>query len=71
MTLTEIRASNEPFLRPVDVAEVLGCTPQSIRLQAREYPEALGFPVVVLGTRTRIPRKPFLAFIGEGDDNDN
>lgn len=65
MTLEEIRASDKPFLTPADVAGVLAADAQSIRLQAREFPEALGFPVICVGNRTKIPRKPFLRFLGE------
>lgn len=65
MTLEEIRASDKTFLTPADVAPVLGCDPHSIRLQAREFPEQLGFAVTVIGRRTLIPRKSFLRFMGE------
>lgn len=65
MTLDEIRTSDKPFLGPADVAGVLGCDAQSIRLQAREFPEALGFPVICVRNRVKIPRKPFLRFLGE------
>lgn len=65
MTLDEIRASDKTFLTPADVAGVLAADAQSIRLQAREFPEALGFPVICVGNRTKIPRKPFLRFLGE------
>lgn len=65
MTLDEIRASDKTFLTPADVAGVLAADAQSIRLQAREFPEALGFPVICVGNRTKIPRKPFLRFWGE------
>lgn len=68
MTLDEIRASDKPFLTPADVAGVLAADAQSIRLQAREFPEALGFPVICVGNRTKIPRKPFLRFLGEEAD---
>lgn len=68
MTLDEIRASDKTMLLASDVAQVLGCDPHSIRIQAREYPEQLGFPVVVIGNRTLIPRKPFLAYLGEGEE---
>lgn len=68
MTLAEIRASDKVMLLAKDVAPVLGCDPHSIRIQAREYPEQLGFPVVVIGNRTLIPRKPFLAYLGEGEE---
>ena len=66
MTLDEIRESDRIWLWPADVAAVIGCDPQSIRNQAREDPSRLGFPVTVIGTRTMIPRKLFLAYI-EGE----
>lgn len=65
MKLTEIKESKELFLTPADIAEVLQTNPQLIRITAREAPQLLGFPVVVVGTRTKIPRRPFLAFLGE------
>lgn len=69
MTLAEIKTSEKMMLVPEEVRTVLGCDAHSIRLQARECPECLGFPVVVLGNRTLIPRKPFLAFLGEGEES--
>lgn len=65
MTLDEIRASTRDILTPAQVAPILGCDPQCIRVTAREAPEKLGFPVTVMGTRVRIPRLPFLRFLGE------
>lgn len=64
MTVSEIQASNKPYLTPVEVAEVLECDPQAIRLAARDNPGQLGFPVVRVGKRTKIPRIPFLRFLG-------
>lgn len=52
-----------PFITPAQAAPVIGCSPQTIRIMAREKPAALGFPVVVIGTRTRIPRVPFLRYV--------
>lgn len=65
MTIDEMRASREAFLTPSDIADVLGSNPQAIREQARSDPKLLGFNVIVIGTRTKIPRIPFLKFIGE------
>lgn len=65
MTVEEIRQSDKIFLKPTDIAKILECNPQFIREAARENPEQLGFPVTVVGTRTKIPRKSFLAYIGE------
>lgn len=63
MTLSEIRASDKAVLTPAEVAPVLGVSPQSIRAAD---PCDLGFPVCRVGTRTLIPRKPFLAFVEGG-----
>ena len=60
MTLEEIRSSDKAVLTPADVAPVFGVNPQSIR---EADPYELGFPVSRIGTRTIIPRLPFLTFI--------
>jgi len=65
MTLEEIKASDALFLTPCQVAPVLGCDPHIIRLQARNDPSKLGFPVTVIKSRTKIPRKQFLTWLGE------
>lgn len=65
MTLEDIIRSDKAFITPQDVADVLQCSAQLIRIQARDNPEALGFPVIRVGNRTKIPRKAFVQFIGE------
>jgi hypothetical protein len=70
MTIQEIKQSDAMFLTPVQIAPVIGCDPQLIRLQARKDPSKLGFQVTVLGSRTKIPRKPFLEWLGEGERSD-
>ena len=67
MTLTEIEASSEEFLTPADVKEILGCDQYAINLQAREDPAKLGFPVNIMGTRVRIPRRAFLHWLKYGN----
>lgn len=64
MTIEEIKASKKEVLAPVDVAGVLRCDPQSIRVRARQRPDLLGFPVVIMGNRIKIPRRAFLKYIG-------
>lgn len=72
MTLDEIKASDKLMLTPADIAPVLGADPQDIRVAARLHPERLGFPVIVIGHRTKIPRKPFLDYVmGEVRHGDN
>lgn len=67
MTLEDMIRSDKPFVTPQDVADVLQCSAQIIRIQARDNPEALGFPVIRVGNRTKIPRKAFVQFMGERD----
>ena len=68
MTLEQIRRSAKAVLIPTDVAEVLGCDPQSIRDQARNRPDLL---VTVVRRRTYIPRVAFLRYIdGENIDKE-
>lgn len=64
MTLDEIRKSTKDVLTPADIAEVLGCDAQDIRVQARLAPEKLGFPIIIIKSRTKIPRVPFLRYMG-------
>ena len=61
MTLKEIEALEGEILLPAEIAPLLRVNPESIRLQARECPEKLGFPVVVIGNRVLIPKEGFLA----------
>ena len=61
-TLEEIESCGRPMLQVADVAEFIGCDPQSIRGQARADASALGFPGIRVGTRTLIPREGFVRF---------
>lgn len=63
MTIEDIKEMDSAIITPAVAASVIGCDPQLIRLQARERPELLGFPVVVVGTRTKIPRLPFIKYM--------
>ena len=67
MTLQEIRETEKEFLTPDDIREVLGCSPYSINVQAKEDASKLGFPVMILGTRVKIPRLGFLHWISYGN----
>lgn len=66
MTLSEIKEMTSETITPAVAARVLGCDPQWIRIVARDHPQRLGFPVVVLGSRVKIPRVGFIRFM-EGD----
>ena len=63
MTLEEIEALETEVLTPEIVSKVLERNPQSIRVQAAECPERLGFNVICIGKTTIIPKRAFLAFM--------
>ena len=56
--------SEKEFLVPADVAPILGVDPHYIRIAARQRPEFLKFEFFVSGNRTKIPRIPFLRYLG-------
>ena len=64
MTLEEIRRGEKLFLTADEISETCGSSPQTIRVQAQQNPQSLGFPVSVIGSRVRIPRLPYLHFLG-------
>lgn len=61
-TLQEIENCPKAVLSPTDVAGYLGCEPYSINVQAKADPSVLGFPVIVMGSRVRIPKEGFVRF---------
>ena len=64
MTLQEMMKSDKLLLNADDISDVIQSNPQGIRNQARIDPKALGFPVCVIGARVKIPRTPFLRWLG-------
>ena len=66
MTLEEIKDSTKDILLAKDVCELLKCNPDTLRRQAQQDPSMLGFPTIVMGTRVKIPRIPFIKYI-EGE----
>lgn len=66
MTLDDIKSMEKEIITPAIAADVLGCDPHSIRVVAHTEPDSLGFPVIVMGTRTKIPRRAFIQFMESG-----
>ena len=62
--IQDIIDSTKDFLVPADIAPILGVDPHYIRIAARQKPELLKFEFFVSGNRTKIPRIPFLRYIG-------
>jgi len=64
MTLDDLKRVDRDWLLAREVAPLLGVDPHSVRIAARQAPERLGFPVCVIGSRVKIPKKPFIEFMG-------
>lgn len=65
MTIEELKEKRPLFVTADEVSEILGVNPANLRSQAQSDQKKLGFPVMVVGTRVKIPVKPFLKFLGE------
>jgi len=59
----KLKSMKKLFITAAEAAPILECNPNDIRGQAQKRPDMLGFPVVVYGTRIKIPRIPFIQFI--------
>ena len=62
-TLDEIESIPCEILTCEQVSRVLCTKPDSLRRQAQSDKENLGFPVIVVGKRVKIPKTPFLNFM--------
>lgn len=65
-TLREIEELPCEVLTCKQVSRVLCAGAYYLHEQAMKDPSKLGFPVIVHGTRVKIPKRPFLAFMREG-----
>ena len=63
MTLDDLTKLDDITLTPAQVGAVLGIDPNTIRWQAHDNPAALGFPVIVVKSRTYIPREAFIRWM--------
>ena len=70
MTLEELKNSRAAFVTCQDVGPIIQVDPHTLHMQAldEKWKAKLGFPVNVFGNRVRIPRIPFLKYIGEDSD---
>ena len=67
MTWEEIKQSEKLILTAQDVAPVLQCDPQTLRLAVRRQKELVGFNCSMIGQTLRIPRVAFIKWM-EGDE---
>ena len=66
MNLEQIKQAKKDVLTCADVAEVLKCDAYTLHMQAQQRPEMLGFNVICMGNRVKIPRLAFIQFM-EGE----
>lgn len=66
MTFSELKNCDKEFVNSADIAKIIGIDPYALTLTARENPEKLGFPCMVVGRRVRFPRRAFIKWV-EGD----
>ena len=62
--LLRLTKSDDPLVSVADASEVLGCDENTLRVTVQQAPERLGFPTMRVGNRIKIPRIPFLKFMG-------
>lgn len=62
-TLADIESLDCEILTCAQVAPILCANPDTIRGQAMERPELLGFPVICAGRRVKIPKAAFVRFM--------
>lgn len=69
MTYQEILSSTKDVLTPADIAPVLGCDGQKIRVQAKQMPETIPFHYMFIGNRMKIPRLAFIDWMSKSEIN--
>lgn len=65
MTYDELLTTDKKILTAEEAAEVIGCTAQLIRIKARdpEKRKTLGFPIMCIGNRVKIPAAGLKRFL--------
>lgn len=59
-TIEEIKATEKAFLTCAEIAPVIGSDPHALRVEAKKEHSRLGFPVLIIGTRVKIPTAGFI-----------
>ena len=61
-SVESLKAVQKDFLTAAEIATVLNSDPNTIRWQAHNEPDKLGFPVIVIKSRVKVPRMAFIKF---------
>ena len=71
MTLEQLEVMDKEMLVPKDIAPILGCSPYAINVATKDGKNPFPFPIIRMGTRVRIPKRPFIkAMRGETNENE-
>lgn len=62
LTLDDLRQMPDEYITPNTAARVIGCNPHYIRVAAHTDSSLLGFPVTIIRSRVKIPRRAFIAY---------
>lgn len=66
LTIEDLEALPCEVLTCQQIAPILGADPGTIHQQAIEAPYMLGFPVIVMKSRVKVPKRAFCAFMRNG-----
>ena len=67
MTVEDLKKMKKPVISGTMAARVIGMHPTRLIGYAREHPEKIQFPFQISGNRMKVPRIPFLRWLGEND----
>lgn len=67
MTLDDLKMLDREIITPAIAGPFVQANPHSIRVAARTEPESLGFPVIIMGNRVKIPKRAFIDFLETGN----
>lgn len=62
-TLEDLEALPGEFLTCKQIAPILGAKEANIHMQAMDAPYMLGFPVIIIKSRVKIPRRAFVSYM--------
>ena len=65
MTVEDLKRMKEPIISGTTAARLIGMHPTRLIGYAREHPERIQFPFQISGNRMKVPRIPFLRWLGE------
>ena len=66
--LDRIEKLDKEMLVPTDVAKYLRCSAYTINIVTRDGKNPFPFPIIRLGTRVKIPKRPFLKAMRGGEE---